>query len=361
MGVVPAGAGGTVPFEMVVGGHPMPTAGSERGGRRALDIVASLLPDETLLVLLSGGASALMAVPADGVTLADKQATTRHLLRAGADIHELNTVRKHLSAIKGGWLGAGVPGACLTFAISDVVGDDLSVIGSGPTVPDASTFRDTLDILRRFAGGDGDGAYPRAVIERAVRGARGEVPETPKPHDSRLSHASTTVIGGRRHAMEGAAAEAASRGYHVIRIDDAVVGEAQFAAPLHLRAVLARAADVARPACVMSSGETTVRVTSDGMGGRNQEFALACAGILASQGGPAAAASIGTDGIDGPTDAAGALVDSTTLERARAARLEPDSFLERNDTYHFFETLGDLIHTGPTGTNVGDLQAILLA
>jgi len=161
--------------------------------------------------------------------------------------------------------------------------------------------------------------------------------------------------------MEGAAAEAASRGYHVIRIDDAAVGEARFAAPSYLRAVLARAADVARPACVISSGETTVRVTSDGMGGRNQEFALACAGILASQGGPAAAASIGTDGIDGPTDAAGALVDSTTLERARAAGLEPDSFLERNDTYHLFETLGDLIHTGPTGTNVGDLQAILLA
>jgi glycerate 2-kinase len=353
----PAAAG----FERVVGGHPMPSAGSEQGGRRALALARSLRPEETLLVLLSGGASALMAVPADGLTLADKQATTRHLLRAGADIHELNTVRKHLSAIKGGWLAADAPGACRTFAISDVVGDDVSVIGSGPTVPDASTFRDALEILRRFAGERGDQAFPPAVIERVIRGAEGGVPETPKPGDPRLSRASTTIIGGRRHAMEGAVGEAAARGYHVIRIDDAVVGEARVAAPSHLRAALARAADVARPACIVSSGETTVRVTGDGQGGRNQEFALACAAALDSLGEPAAAASIGTDGVDGPTDAAGALVDSTTLERARAARLQPDAFLERNDAYHFFETLGDLVHTGPTGTNVGDLQAILLA
>jgi glycerate 2-kinase len=363
VGVVPAGgeSAESIPFEMVIGGHPMPTAESERGGRRALEIAASLQPGETLLVFLSGGASALMAVPGEGLTLADKQATTRHLLRAGADIHELNTVRKHLSAIKGGWLAAGARGACRTFAISDVVGDDLSVIGSGPTVPDASTFHDALDVLRRFAGEGGDDVYPRAVIDRVIRGIRGDAPETPKPHDPRLSHASTTVIGGRRHAMDGAAGEAVSRGYHVIKIDDAVVGDARLAAPSHLRAALARAADAARPACIISSGETTVRVTGDGLGGRNQEFALACAGALASLGVPAAAASIGTDGIDGPTDAAGAVVDSTTFERAQAARLRPESFLERNDTYHFFETLGDLIHTGPTGTNVGDLQAILLA
>ena len=362
VGVVPAGAGTqTFPFETVVGGHPMPTAESERGGRRALDVAASLKQDETLLVLLSGGASALMAVPADGLTLADKQATTRHLLRAGADIHALNTVRKHLSAIKGGWLAARAAGACRTFAISDVVGDDLSVIGSGPTVPDASTFRDALDLLHRFGGEGGDAAFPRPVVEHVMRGARGEVPETPKPHDPRMARATATVIGGRRNAMDGAVRDAESRGYHVIRIDDAVVGEARLAGPSHLRAVLARAAGAGRPACIVSSGETTVRVTGDGKGGRNQEFALACAGALASLGTAAAAASVGTDGIDGPTDAAGALVDSTTLDRARAARLHPESFLERNDTYRFFDTLGDLIHTGPTGTNVGDLQTILLA
>ena len=357
----PPGAGGAdIPFELVVGGHPMPTAESERAGRRALEVAAALEPDESLLVLLSGGASALMAVPAAGLTLADKQATTRHLLRAGADIHELNTVRKHLSASKGGWLAAAAPGACRTFAISDVVGDDPSVIGSGPTVPDASTFRDAFDILQRFAGGAAD-AYPRDVLERMARGVRGEVPDTPKPNDARLSRAVMSVIGGRRHAMDGAVAAAASRGYHVIRIDDAVVGEARSSAVSHLRAALARAADVGRPACIVSSGETTVRVTGDGIGGRNQEFALACAGALAALGAPAMLASIGTDGIDGPTDAAGALVDATTLDRARGARLDPAAFLDRNDTYHFFEALSDLIHTGPTGTNVGDLQVFLLA
>jgi glycerate 2-kinase len=358
----PPGAGGAaIPFELVVGGHPMPTAESERAGRRALEVAGALEPDESLLVLLSGGASALMAVPAAGLTLADKQATTRHLLRAGANIHELNTVRKHLSASKGGWLAAAAPGACRTLAISDVVGDDPSVIGSGPTVPDASTFRDAFDILQRYAGGAADAAYPRAVLQRMEGGVRGEVPDTPKPNDARLSRAIMSVIGGRRHAMDGAVGAAASRGYHVIRIDDAVVGEARSSAVSHLRAALARAADVGRPACIVSSGETIVRVTGDGIGGRNQEFALACAGALAALGAPAMLVSIGTDGIDGPTDAAGALVDATTLDRARAARLDPAAFLDRNDTYHFFEALGDLIHTGPTGTNVGDLQLFLLA
>jgi hydroxypyruvate reductase len=344
-------------FQVVVGGHPTPSASSEAGGRRALEMGASLQSDETLVVLLSGGASALMAVPVDGLTLADKQAATRQLLRAGADIHALNTVRKHLSAIKGGWLAARASGPCVAFAISDVVGDDLSVIGSGPTVPDASTFRDALDVLQRFGG---EVAYPRAVVNHLISGAHGRVPETPKPNDAKLAHAHTSVIGGRRDAMEGAVREAVSRGYHVIRIDDAVIGEARIAGPSHLRAVVAQAADAGRPACVISSGETTVRVTGAGKGGRNQEFGLACADTLAAIGGTVALASVGTDGIDGPTDAAGAIVDSTTSARARSARLQPQVFLDRNDSYRLFEALGDLIQTGPTGTNVGDLQAILL-
>lgn len=360
VGVLPEGTRSTdgLPFPMVIGGHPTPTADSERGGRQALELAASLQPDETLVVLLSGGASALMAVPAGGLTLEDKQATTRQLLRAGADIHALNTVRKHLSAIKGGWLAATAPGPCRTFAISDVVGDDLSVIGSGPTVADASTFRDTLDILRRFGG---DAAYPTAVIDHVQNGAAGRVPETPKHGDVRLANARTSVVGGRRDAMDGAVREAEARGYQVIRIDDAVVGEARTAGPSHLRACLAMAANVGRPACIVSSGETTVRVHGDGKGGRNQEFALACAAPLASLGIPAAVASVGTDGIDGPTDAAGAIADHTTLERGRTLHLQPDTFLDRNDAYHFFAPLGDLVITGPTGTNVGDLQLTLLA
>jgi glycerate-2-kinase len=360
VGLPPSGALSVdgLPFPMIVGGHPTPTAGSERGGREALRLAASLEADETLLVLLSGGASALMAVPADGLTLADKRATTEQLLRAGADIHALNTVRKHLSGIKGGWLAAKAAGACRTLAISDVVGDDPSVIGSGPTVPDESTFRDTLAILHRFGG---EHVYPPAVVDRITRGAAGRLDETPKAGDARLANARTSIIGGRRDAMDGAVAEADARGYHVVRVDDAVVGEARVAGPSHLRACLARAADVGRPACVVSSGETTVRVTGDGKGGRNQEFALACAAPLASLGIAAAVASVGTDGIDGPTDAAGAISDNTTVDRARAAKLQPESFLSRNDAYAFFASTGDLITTGPTGTNVGDLQIILLA
>ncbi|HET9833697.1 MAG TPA: DUF4147 domain-containing protein, partial [Vicinamibacterales bacterium] len=303
VGVVPAGmpSSSAVPYPMIVGGHPTPTTESEHGGREALALAASMQDGETLVVLLSGGASALMAAPAEHVTLEDKQATTRQLLRAGADIHALNTVRKHLSSIKGGGLAACAAGPSVTFAISDVVGDDLSVIGSGPTVPDASTFGDALDILRRFGG---EAAYPASVADRVRKGSAGRVAETPKPGDPRLERAQTYVIGGRRDAMDGAVAKATSLGYHVVRIDDAVVGEARVAGPSHLRACLAAAAGIGRPACFVSSGETTVKVTGDGTGGRNQEFALACVEALATAGVTALIASVGTDGIDGPTDAA---------------------------------------------------------
>jgi glycerate 2-kinase len=346
-------------FQSIAGGHPTPTAESERAGREALALARSTAADGMLLVLLSGGASAMMAVPAAGVSLDDKRETTARLLRGGADIRALNTVRKHISAIKGGQLAAAVRGESRTLAISDVVDDDLSVIASGPTVPDASTFEDALAVLGRFGG---TAEYPASVVARLTAGTRGEVSETPKPGDQRLSRAGASVIGGRRHAMEGAAAAAASRGYTILRVDDAVVGEARTAALAHLRDVRARAGGIARPACIVSSGETTVRVTGPGKGGRNQEFALAAADALASMAAPAALGSAGTDGVDGPTDAAGAIADATTLDRARAAGLrEPAHYLQENDAYAFFAALGDLIFTGPTGTNVGDLQVILLA
>jgi hypothetical protein len=229
-------------------------------------------PDETLLVLVSGGASALLAVPADGVTLDDKRLTTNQLLRAGADIYALNTVRKHLSAIKGGWLAARTKGLCRTLVISDVVGDDLSVIASGPTVADASTFNDALDVLNRFGG---PAAFPAAVVERLRRGAAGAIDDTPSPGDPRLARTTTTVIGSRRDAMLGGAEEAARRGYRVVRIDDAVTGEARSVAVPHLQRAMAQAGSGPRPVCIISSGETTVHVTGSGKGGRNQEFALA--------------------------------------------------------------------------------------
>jgi hydroxypyruvate reductase len=359
-GLVVASTPAAVPdgFELIVGGHPIPTAESERGGRRALALARGLEADERLLVLLSGGASALMAVPAEGITLDDKRATTERLLRAGADIHALNTVRKHLSAIKGGRLAACASGMCDTLVISDVVGDDPSFIASGPTVADPSRFIDALDVIRRFGG---EAAYPPAVTRYLQRGMAGEVAETPKTADARIARATTEVIGSRRDAMTGALAKAGALGYDLLRLDDAVVGEARTTAVAHLRAVLARAAGLRRPACIVSSGETTVHVTGQGKGGRNQEFALAAADVLSATGAFAAVCSVGTDGIDGPTDAAGALVDSTTLDRAAAAGLVPARYLQNNDAYAFFDALGDLINTGPTGTNVGDLQVILLA
>jgi glycerate 2-kinase len=301
-----------------------------------------------------------MAVPAEGITLDDKRATTQQLLRAGADIYALNTVRKHLSAIKGGWLAARAGGACHALIVSDVVGDDPSVIASGPTVADASRFEDALDVIVRFGG---EAAHAPAVVSRLRNGASGRagIAETPKPDDPRLAAVATAVIGSRRDAVAGAASASAALGYHVLRLDDAIVGEARTTAVAHVAAALAKAGSLARPACIVSSGETTVHVTGGGRGGRNQEFALAAAPLLAAHRGSAILASVGTDGIDGPTDAAGAIGDSTTITRADAAGLARDSYLHDNNAYAFFHALGDLVITGPTGTNVGDLQVILLA
>jgi glycerate 2-kinase len=346
---------GSDSFSMIAAGHPTPTDASEEAGRRALAIAKSVRDDETLLVLLSGGASSLMAVPAEGVTLADKARTTHALLCAGADIYALNTVRKHLSAIKGGWLAAATSATTIALAISDVVGDEVSVIGSGPTVADPSTFADSLRILDAHGGRN---EYPPAVVSRLTLGARGALPETPKPSDPRMTHSLTRVIGGRHDAMRGAAGEARRRGYDVHVVERPIAGEAREAGRARLAEAAAATGD--RPLCLISSGETTVRVTGTGRGGRNQEFALAAAEGVASLRVPATLASLGTDGVDGPTDAAGAVVDSTTISRALEAGLSPASFLANNDAYAFFHALGDLIHTGPTGTNVGDLQVILI-
>lgn len=343
-------------FDLIAGGHPLPTVESEVAGRRALALAGSVRPGERLLCLLSGGASALMAAPAAGISLADKTATTSHLLRAGADISALNCVRKHLSDIKGGGLARRSAAGCHTLAISDVVGDDLGVIGSGPGVPDATTYADAIDALRQFGG---PGAYPVSVVARLEAGARGGVPETLKPSDPRAASATAAVIGGRREAMDAACAAARGLGYDAVRIDRPIVGEARRAAIDYVREIRERIASPNGPVCVVSSGETTVHVTGTGRGGRNQEFALAAAGGLAALGSDVALASVGTDGIDGPTDAAGAVVDRATLERARQLGLDPIDFLHRNDTYAFFDALGDLVITGRTGTNVGDLQILL--
>jgi hydroxypyruvate reductase len=340
-------------------GHPFPDEGSVAGARRALEIASSMQPDDLLLVLLSGGGSALMALPAEGLTLHDKRTTAKTLMEAGADIHELNTVRKHLSSIKGGQLAAAAHGSVLTLAISDVVGDDLSVIASGPTVPDDSTFADARAIVNRRGGRN---SYPEAVVGRLRDGAAGRITETPATGDPRLLRASARVIGAQRGAVEGARHAAASLGYHVIVCAEPVTGEARVAATQHIDRTARAVASRPRPICVISSGETTVTVSGSGKGGRNQEFAFAMAQVIDSLGPHVAAASIGTDGIDGPTDAAGALVDPTTFERAREAGIaDPRRYLIDNNTYPFFDRVGDLIRTGPTNTNVGDVQVILIA
>ena len=340
------------------GGHPVPDGASVAAGVRALEIAAQSNADDRLVVLLSGGASALLVAPAPGVTLEDKRALTRTLLAAGAEIHALNTVRKHLSRIKGGWLAAAARGPTLTLAISDVVGDDLSVIGSGPTVPDPSRFADALGIIDRFGGRAG---YPAAAVEWLVEGSRGRHPETPKPGDPRLARSVALVIGSRRDALEGGRRAAEALGYGVATLDRPVVGDARLAAPSFVLAAAEAARRIPRPACVLAGGETTVRVTGHGRGGRNQEFALASARHLTDVGPAVVLASVGTDGIDGPTDAAGAIVDSSTLSRAKAAGLaEPERYLADNDSYAYFRALGDLILTGPTDTNVGDIQAVLI-
>jgi len=345
---------GDGPFPVLVGSHPVPTHASESAGRSALRLARAAHEADTLLVLLSGGASALMAVPIDGITLADKAETTALLLNHGASIASLNCVRKHLSAIKGGRLAAGTAARTITLAISDVVGDDLTVIGSGPTVADTSTYADALRALDDHGGRP---RFPLPVVSHLTAGARGDLPETPKTIDGRGDVA--RVIGSRRDAMAGAAQEARARGYTVQVVDAPVIGEARTAAGSWIAA--AAQASGHTPVCLVSSGETTVRVSGTGRGGRNQEFALALVDVISRFTRPAALASVGTDGVDGPTDAAGAVVDSSTLARANAAGLPPDGFLANNDAYRFFAALGDLIHTGPTGTNVGDLQIILLA
>ena len=334
------------------GGHPLPDEGSLAAGRRALDIAASSREGDTLLVLLSGGASALMACPAEGLSLDDKRDTGARLLAAGADIHAVNTVRKHLSALKGGRLAVAAPATLVTLAISDVVGDDPGVIGSGPTAPDNSTFADALGVLERFGG---LAVFRPAVVSHLERGRAGDVPETPRSDHPKLARSAYRVIGNRLDVMRGAAAEAERCGYRVVVRDEPVIGEARESAD-RLVNELARHLPSATPLCFISSGETTVRVVGSGRGGRNQELALAAAEPLSQLGVEVAGASMGTDGVDGPTDAAGAIVDHTTWARARSLGLDPDAALSRNDSYSVFDALHDLIRTGPTGTNVGDLQ-----
>ncbi len=341
------------------GSHPIPDADSVQAGRAALRCAADAPASGCLVVLLSGGASALLTMPAPGVSLAEKVETTRVLLEAGVPIHELNCVRKHLSGVKGGRLAQATPGRVLTLAISDVVlpvEDDPGVIGSGPTVHDATRFAEALAIVERPAIGPRVPAGVRRLLEQGCDGLVDETLKTP-PAPDRVMY---RVVGSRRDAMSGAAEAARRFGYDVTRIVEPVIGEARVAGTKHAARAVEAASGSTGPWCVVSSGETTVTVSGGGRGGRNQELALAAVEAIGGLRAVAVLASVGTDGVDGPTDAAGAVVDTETALRARARRLGPPSaYLAENDAYAYFDQLGDLVRTGPTGTNVGDLQVML--
>ncbi len=343
-------------IEVVEAAHPVPDEAGQRAARRIAGLAQGLSADDLVLCLISGGGSALLAMPADGVTLADKQAINKALLKSGAAIDEMNCVRKHLSAIKGGRLGAMcAPARVLTLLISDVPGDAPEVIASGPTVPDASTCAEALAVLRRY----------RIEMPPAVRsGLESRAFETPKPGDAAFARHEVQLIATPQQSLQAAADAARAAGIAAHILSDEIEGESREVGKVHAalaRAVARRGEPFARPCVILSGGETTVTVKArGGRGGRATEFLLGCA--IALQGEPGVhVLAADTDGIDGVEDNAGAIVTPSTLARARALGLSPADFLDRNDAYSFFEPLGDLVQTGPTFTNVNDFRALLIA
>lgn len=344
---------------LIEAGHPIPDAAGVRAGLAIQHLLRDLNARDLLLVAISGGASALLSAPAEPVSLRDKQKTTDLLLRAGATISELNAVRKHLSLLKGGRLAAlAYPATIVGLLLSDVIGDPPDVIGSGPTAPDRSSFADAWAILEKF---DLLRRFPPAVRARLESGIRGEIPETPKPGDPLFENVHNLVIGSNRLALEAAAAKARVLRYRSMILSTSIQGEAREVARVHahiLREVAASGNPIAPPVCILSGGETTVTVRGNGRGGRNQEFALAAAIEIAGISN-ALILSAGTDGTDGDTDAAGAIATGETLACARRIGLDPVGHLACNDSYPFFDALGDLVKTGATGTNVMDIHVLL--
>jgi len=357
--IVPSGQESTIggPLEVHGGGHPIPSPAGVTGAAAVASLASRAGADDLLLHLISGGGSALMTLPPDGVELADVQATTDLLLRAGATIAELNGVRKHLDRLKGGCLARlAAPARSLALVLSDVVGDRLDVIASGPLSPDPTTFADARRTLDRFALWE---SLPAAVREHLEGGLQGRVAETPTEGAACFSTISTHIIGSNSIAADAVVAAARERGYDAHLVTTELTGEARDVGRDFAVRALRHTADKGRPVCLVAAGETTVTVRGAGRGGRNQELALGAAVALDGSDGYLIA-SLGTDGIDGPTDAAGAIADGSTMARARTLGLDATAALADNDAYPFFEALNDLILTGPTGTNVMDLQIALI-
>jgi glycerate 2-kinase len=341
-------------------GHPIPDENGRLAARQLLDLAEKAGKDDLIICLISGGGSALLPMPNPPLTLTDKQKTIKILLACGATIDEINRVRKHMSLIKGGWLAQkAYPATLVTLIVSDVPGDRLDVIASGPTVPDPSTFKDCMEVIAKYQLAN---KLPVSVMDYMNSGYSGKIKETPKPGDPAFSTTFNLIVGSNADALLAAKQTAESLGYHTMILSSSICGNTRDAALFHTaiaKEIRKSANPLPPPACVLSGGETTVKVTGKGLGGRNQEFALAAA--LDIQGQECMVIlSAGTDGTDGPTDVAGALVDHTIVPNAMSAGLDPEIFLNNNDSYHFFKNTNGLIATGPTGTNVMDLRVILV-
>ncbi len=346
--------------QTIEAGHPLPDANGMAAAQAMLTLVQQATASDLVICLLSGGGSALVPLPAEGITLDQKQVASDVLIACGATIHEINAIRKHLSAIKGGKLAqAAAPAQLVSLILSDVVGDDLDVIASGPTVPDASTFEECASIIDRYGIAQN---MPGPIRDRLQAGAAGAIGETPKRDNHPWDHSYNCIVGSNLEAIRAAQELARIKGYHTLVLSSRLEGETRVVAQVHggiAREVLASGHPIATPACILSGGETTVTLTGGGKGGRNQEFALAAALDIAGHE-RIVLLSAGTDGTDGPTDAAGAIVDHRTAQRAARAKLDLRQHLDQNDAYPFFKALDDLLITGPTFTNVMDMRIVLV-
>jgi len=355
--VVKSGHGGPTQFvDIVEASHPVPDAAGVLAGNQVLELAESAGVDDLVIALLSGGGSALLVAPAADITLSDMQEMTGALLTCGATINEINCLRKHCSAVKGGQLArAAYPATLISLALSDVVGSPLDVIASGPTVPDSSTWQDAWAIVEQYSLAD---KLPQHVVERLQAGLAGVIADTPKPNDPAFSEAVTVVVGDNLVAAQAASAQAKALGYNTLLLSTYVEGEAAQVAKLAValaKEVKSSGQPIATPACLILGGETTVQLgDSPGKGGRNQELALAAALELDDVAG-VTIVSLATDGTDGPTDSAGGIVDGGTLARGHEQGLDAADHLRRHDAYPFLQATNDLLVTGPTQTNVNDL------
>lgn len=363
-GVVQVKYGYSVPLNIVCineAGHPVPDEAGIHGAKQIIELLKDTGEKDLVFFLISGGGSALLPSPAKGLTMEDKQMTTKILLESGATIHEINALRKHISKVKGGRLAQlAYPSTLISLILSDVIGDNLDSIASGPTVPDTSTFNDCLHVLNKYSIRH---KIPPSVFKHLERGARGEIEETPKTDDPAFQRTQNLIIGSNIVAIKAAKKKADELGYNSLIISTFIEGETKEVAKVHAaiaKEILKTNLPVPRPSCVISGGETTVTIRGKGLGGRNQEFVLAAA-IEIDGLKDVAVLSGGTDGTDGPTEAAGAIADGSTVQRAKSLGLDPEHYLRENDSYHFFRALNDLLITGPTFTNVMDLRLVMVA